>query len=152
MNIKILFSMAVLMFYSCGNSAINELPSEKDLKMQLRNFLETKNEVRPGDSALVYVVDLLKHDPYNMQVGIYKFGVLGAHSLPYLVYITEANINIIQDYTVKDINESYKKFISSHVHLYSEYEKQILHKNLTQILETRMSMIEKSTIQEEIEY
>jgi hypothetical protein len=148
---KILFLIALLNV-SCYSYSQSTLPTEQELKTRLKEYLETKKEVSDGDSSIIYVVNLLDYDPYHQEIGIYKFGVLGPHYLPYIALITEGEIKITKDYKVEEVLRLIPDFMERYDSKYSEMEKIKLVQNVLQVLEIRSNMIEDSSISDEIEY
>jgi hypothetical protein len=148
---KILFLIALLNVSYCSYSQ-STLPTEQELKTKLKEYLETKKEVSHGDSSVVYIVNLLDYTPYQQEIGIYKFGFLGAHYLPYVALISEGEIKIIKDYKVEEVLKLIPDFMERYESKYSEIEKIKLVQNVLKVLETRSNMIEDSSISDEIEY
>jgi hypothetical protein len=126
--------------------------SEAKLKEGLKSYLQAQNELSEDDSAIIYVVDLLNFNEYEEMTGIYKFGILGPHYLPYIVYVTDGQFDILKDYKTLYVIESFKEFIQSNEKRYTEIQKTQLLKNVSEVLYTRMKMIDESSIDEDIDY
>jgi hypothetical protein len=71
----------IVLNVSCYSYSQSTLPTEQELKIELKEYLETEKEISDGDSSVIYAVNLLDYDPYQQEVGICKFGLLGAHYL-----------------------------------------------------------------------
>ncbi len=152
MGTKIILILIVFVSISCRSSGQNNNLSGDKLKGELKSYLESENKLSLDDSVIIYVVDLLNFKEYEKVDGVYKFGVLGSHYLPYIVYVTEDRFDILKDYKIISVLESFIKFIQSNDKRYTEIQKAQLLKNVSEVLYTRMKMIDESSIEEEIDY
>jgi hypothetical protein len=152
MGTKIILILIALVGLSCQGSGQDKNLSEDELKKELKSYLQTQNELSEGDSAIIYVVDLLNFDEYNGETGIYKFGVLGPHYLPYIVYVADNQFSILKDYKIVSVVGLFENFIQSNERRYTETQKVQLLKNVSGVLYTRMKMIEESSVDEDIDY
>lgn len=152
MKTKIILSILCLVLFSCQSSAQKGEPiTIENLKKELRSYLESEKQLTAGESAIVYVVDLADYQEYKQGIGICKFGILGSHQLPFLVLVSETEIKIIKDYKTKPVLESFAEFIQDQDKHYTEIQKSLLLKNVSDVLYSRMKMIEDSSIKEDID-
>jgi hypothetical protein len=73
----------------------------------LRSFLVEMNETPTKDyKGKFYVVNILDKSSFDStKNGIYKFGMLGAHSRPFLFLYEDKKVNIIRNYSVANVLE-----------------------------------------------
>lgn len=95
---------------------------------------------------------MLGNEEYEQNAGIFRFSVLGSHHLQYLVLITEEGISIINDYETENILRVFLDFITSSNERFKESEKVEMLKNVSHVLKSRMDLIERSSISEDVEY
>lgn len=152
MGTKIILTLIAFAGFSCQSSGQDNNLFEDKLKDGLKSYLQAQNELSENDSAILYVVDLLNFDEYKEMTGIYKFGILGPHYLPYIVYVTEDQFYVLKDYKTISVVDSFKEFIQSNEKRYTEIQRAQLLKNVSEVLYTRMKMIDGSSIDEEIDY
>jgi hypothetical protein len=150
METKIILSLLCLALFSCQSCAQKGEPiTVKKLKKELRSYLESEKQLTAGESAIIYIVDLADYQEYKQGAGICKFGILGSHQLPFLVLVSETEIKIIRDYKTKFVLESFAEFIQERDNHYTEIQKSLLLKNVSDVLYSRMKMMEDSSIKEE---
>jgi len=152
MRTKIIFLLLVILGYSYQSSGQNKKLPEDELKKELKLYLRNQNELTEEDSVIIYIVDLLDFHEYNGETGIYKFGVIGPHFLPYLVFVKDNKFRIIKDYRTISVIRSFEKFIKIKEWRLTEIQKTQLLKNLAGVLYNRMKMIEDNSIGEDIEF
>lgn len=152
MKTKIILSLLGVILLSCQSSGQKrELITIDKLRKELRSYLESENELKANDQAIVYVVDLLDYQEYKQGTGICKFGILGSHQLPFLVLVSETDVKIIRDYKIRSVLEVFATFIQEQDKHYTEIQKSLLLKNMSDVLYSRMKMIEDSSIKEDID-
>ncbi len=152
MKTKIILSILCLVLFSCQSFAQKGEPiTVEKLKKELRSYLESEKQLNDSDSAIIYVVDLADYQEYKQGKGICKFGVLGSNQLPFLVLVSETEIQIIRDYKTKIVLESFAEFIQDQDKYYTEIQKSLLLKNVSDVLYSRVKMIEDSSIKEDID-
>lgn len=73
----------------------------------LRSFLVEMNETPTKDyKGKFYVVNILDNSSFDStKNGIYKFGMLGAHSRQFLFLYEDEKVNIIRDYSITNVLE-----------------------------------------------
>ena len=139
-------------FMSCRSPGQSNNLSDDILKRELRSYLKSEGELSIDDSVVVYVVNLLNFKGYENTPGVYKFGILGAHYLPYVVYVKEDGFHILKDYKPITVLESFTNFLKSSGNRYTEIEQTQMLTNISGVLHTRMKMIDESSVEEEIDY
>ena len=124
MKTKILITLFCVVFFSCNSfGQKNAVTTVEKLKSDLRAYLENEKQLNVGESAIIYVVRILDFQDYIGETGVYKFGILGSHQLPYIVFVSGKEVNIIRDYRASKVLKSYTDFIKKHNDLYNEYDK-----------------------------
>lgn len=151
MRTKIILTLIAFAGLSCQSSGQKNNLSEDELKKGLKSYLQAQNQLSANDSAIIYVVNLLNFDEYNEDTGIYKFGILGPHYLPHIVYVENDQFDILKNYKTISVAGSFKEFIQSNEKRYTEIQKAQLLKNVSEVLYTRMKMIKESSIDEDID-
>jgi|SRR5690554_787864 len=152
MSSKWVLIFIVFTFMSCRSSGQSKNLSDDILKRELRSYLKSEGELSIDDSVVLYVVNLLNFKEYENTPGVYKFGVLGAHYLPHIVYVKEDGFDILKDYKTIFVLESFTNFVKSSESRYTEIEQTQMLTNISGVLRNRMKIIDESSIEEEIDY
>lgn len=151
MKTKILIILFCTVYFSSNSfGQKNEVITVEELKSKIRAYLENEKQLNFGESAILYVVSILDSQDFSGETGVYKFGVLGSHQLPYIVLVSESEIIIICDYRTSEVLRSYIDFIKKHKDFYTEYEKYLLLNKISDLLLSRIRILDSGTIPEEI--
>jgi len=88
----------------------------------------------------LYKFNLSNNQKYRHEPGLYRFGLLGAHNFPFLVYITHNNFFIVKRYELENILKRIR-MIFKKIH-FEEIEKIELLENLSDFLIKRIKKLE----------
>lgn len=117
------------------------------LKKQLHKFLVEKKEIAQTDTTGIYIVNTLDFNKYVGETGVYKFGILGPHYLPYLVFVENNEFQIIKEYKVTEVLKATSDFLSRNKYQ-DESKNVVLVENIVGVLSQRQSILKEQTIKE----
>lgn len=140
--ISLVFIITALNVGACQSPA-----SKPQLKKQLHKFLVEKKEIVQTDTTGIYIVSTLDFKAYSGETGVYKFGILGPHYLPYLVFVENGEFQIVKDYKVSEVLKMTNEFLSRNNHQ-DESKNVVMVENIVGVLSQRQSILKEQNIKE----
>jgi len=144
MRSKILFIVMSIFFIQCKGIGQNNIESE------VRSFLISQKEFSPEQNATIYIAELLTNKKYSGGDGIYRFVVLGSHKLPFMCFVKNGQINILEKYKMENVLNWFVSYLDVNKNL-KPLEKTVLLGNLAKVLSQRETILEETSIDEDIE-